>query len=109
MKTSLSLTDISITVTSMSEWEKSLLPFIKGVGVFITTDGHFNLNQIVTFKVNLKGRAEAFGLTGRIVFVNPAFTQANFSQGIGVQITNPDWQMMKSKISLIVNEMEKEV
>lgn len=108
MKPSLSTPNISLTMNSVSDWEKSLLPFIKGSGIFIATDGYYYLNQTVNFKLNLNNGAEIFALVGQVVFINPALAQANFGQGIGLEITTPDWQMLKSKISALVNKMDKE-
>jgi len=68
----------------------SYMPFVKNSGLFITTKNEHNLNDNVIIILQLLDEPEEYVIHGKVVWLNPKFTQGGHPQGIGVQFNDKD-------------------
>lgn len=74
------------------------MPFVKGGGLFISTDEKLEMGTNVAITLKLMDDLEEYSLTGKVVWINPQFAQGNLPQGVGVQFTDANAQRVRDRI-----------
>ena len=74
------------------------MPFVRGGGLFVTTDRKYNLGDEVFILLKLLDEKEKYKIAGRVVWITPEHAQGRKRAGIGVQFTHDDAGHLRNKI-----------
>lgn len=87
-----------IDVIDKNHLKRIYMPYINQGGIFITTNKHYDLNDEVTFSIKFLEESEVFIIQGKVVWINPKYTQGGSPQGIGVQFLDEKTHKLHDKI-----------
>lgn len=74
------------------------MPFVKEGGLFIRSAEKVQLGDQVQLSLSLLDGAEVFNLVGKVVWINPQYTQGNVAEGFGLQFIEGDAKQLKAVI-----------
>lgn len=83
------------------------MPFIKGGGLFIRSQHHYELGAELSLVVNLMQEDELYCVDAKVVWITPMEAQASRFPGVGVQFINEHGCDLRSKIEIYLAEMLK--
>ena len=66
------------------------MPFVKGGGLFVPTDKHYQMGDEVFLLLTLMDEPEKIAVAASIIWVTPQGAQGNRAAGIGIQFMNND-------------------
>lgn len=79
---------LSLSIKEKSALYAAYMPFIKHGAVFIPTNRHYHLGDEVFILLSLMDDPAKIPVAGKVVWVTPAGSQGNKTQGIGVQFSD---------------------
>ena len=71
------------------------MPFIKGGGIFISTEKSFELGAEVFFLLPLLEDPERFAITGKVIWINYRTTPGGRQMGVGVQFAGAAGSLLR--------------
>jgi type IV pilus assembly protein PilZ len=89
---------ISISIRDKQALYMAYMPFVVGGGLFVPTTRAFSLGDEVFLLVQLMGENEKNAIAGKVVWITPKGAQGNRPQGVGVQFTGAEHEVLKSRI-----------
>lgn len=89
---------LSLTILDKGSLYASYMPFIKNGGLFIPTAKSYVLGDEVFMLLSLMGSKEKLPIAGRVVWITPKGAHGSKTTGIGVQFSELDKGLTKSKI-----------
>ena len=81
---------LSLNIREKAALYAAYMPFLKGGGIFIPTNRHYQLGEEVFMLLSLMDDPQRIAVQGKVVWVTPEGVQGNRTQGIGVQFTNDE-------------------
>jgi len=100
---------LSLQLKTIDELYASYLGFLKNGGLFVVTEKIYRLGDEVFILVNLPEENEKMPVAGKVVWINPKGAQGNRPQGIGVEFSEVDKGLTRSKIeSLLAGKLKSE-
>ena len=80
----------------------SYMPFVKGGGIFITTEKSFELGDEVFLLLTLMDDPERFAITGKVVWINYRTTPGGRQMGVGIQFGGAEGAILQKKIDALL-------
>lgn len=78
------------------------MSFVEGGGLFVPTDGEYQLGDEVFVLLTLPEAPEPKGIAGKVVWITPRGAPSPRQQGIGVQISPQDRGEMQRQIAALL-------
>lgn len=78
---------LSLNIKEKSALYAAYMPYVKGGGIFIPTNKAYKLGDEVFMLLSLMDDPTKIPVAGKVIWITPAGTQGNRTQGIGVQFT----------------------
>ena len=89
---------ISISIKDKQALYMAYMPFVVGGGLFVPTSRAFSLGDEVFLLVQLMGETDKTAIAGRVVWITPKGAQGNRPQGVGVQFTGAEQEVIRARI-----------
>lgn len=89
---------LSLTIKDKAVLYAAYMPFIENGGLFIPTGRQYNLGDEVFMLLSLMEEAEKLPVAGKIIWITPKGAQGNRATGVGVQFSDKDNGLARSKI-----------
>ena len=80
----------------------SYMPFIKGGGIFISTEKSFELGDEVFLLLTLLEDPERFAITGKVIWINYRTTPGGRQMGVGIQFAGVEGSNLQKKIDTLL-------
>jgi len=81
---------LSLSIKEKAALYASYMSFVKGGGIFIPTNRHYNLGDEVFMLLSLLDDPAKIAVSGHVVWITPQGAHGNRQQGIGVRFTQND-------------------
>lgn len=99
---------LSLAIRERSALYAAYMPFIKGGGLFITTNRAYKMGDQVYLLLSLMDEPSKYSVSGKVVWITPAGAQGNRLQGIGVQFADSASGLaLRNKIESILGNAMK--
>ncbi|NLO79014.1 MAG: pilus assembly protein PilZ [Xanthomonadaceae bacterium] len=89
---------LSLTIQDKNALYAAYMPFLHNGGLFIPTSHPYSLGDEVFVLLSLPEDNEKVPVVGRVAWITPKGAQGNRTAGIGVQFTEKDGGIARSKI-----------
>ena len=76
---------LALTLEDMGALRQAYMPFVRNGGVFVRTDGPFELGDEVSLTISLFDADGPIAVRGKVVWVTPNRAQGKRAAGVGVQ------------------------
>lgn len=93
---------LSLTIGDRSALYAAYMPFVKNGGLFIPSAKAYKLGDEVFMLLSLMDSKAKLPIAGRVVWITPKGSQGNKTTGIGVQFSNLDKGLTRSKIEKLL-------
>jgi type IV pilus assembly protein PilZ len=93
---------LSLAIRDKNSLYSAYMPFAKNGGIFIPTTKQYHLGDEVFLLLTLLDSKDRIPVTGRVVWVTPPGAQANRISGIGVQFSEHDKGVTRSRIETLL-------
>ncbi len=93
---------ISLAIKDKAMLHSSYMPFVKGGGIFITTEKTFELGDEVFLLLTLLDDPERFAITGKVVWINSRTTPGGRQMGVGIQFSGIEGTTLQKKIDALL-------
>jgi type IV pilus assembly protein PilZ len=81
---------LSLSITSKSALYAAYMPFLKRGGLFLPTNREYALGDEIFLLLTLMDEPARLPIAGSVVWVTPAGSQGNKTQGIGIQFSSDE-------------------
>lgn len=89
---------LSLSIKDKGALYAAYMPYVINGGLFIPTKKKYQLGHEVFMLLTLMSEAEKIPVAGKVVWLTPSGAQENRSAGIGVQFTDQDGGVARTKI-----------
>lgn len=79
---------LSLSIKEKPALYAAYMPFVKGGGLFVPTNKHYQLRDEVLMLLTLMDDPNKIPVQGRVIWVTPEGAQGNKMPGIGVQFSD---------------------
>lgn len=93
---------LSLTIKDKSALYAAYMPYVKGGGIFIPSNRPYKLGEEVFMLLTLMDSKEKIPVAGHVVWITPAGAQGGRTAGIGIQFSEKDSGLARSKIETIL-------
>lgn len=95
-------TVLSLTIKDKSALYAAYMPFLKGGGLFIPSNKHYKLGEEVFMLLTLLEEKEKIPVAGQVVWLTPIGAQGNRAAGVGIQFSQKDSGVARTKIEALL-------
>ena len=95
-------TVLSLTIKDKSALYAAYMPFLKGGGLFIPTNKEYKLGEEVFMLLTLLEEREKIPVAGHVVWLTPVGAQGNRAAGVGIQFSEKDSGIARTKIEALL-------
>ncbi len=95
-------TVLSLTIKDKSALYAAYMPFLKNGGLFIPTSRDYKLGEEVFMLLTLLEEKEKIPVAGRVVWLTPVGAQGNRAAGVGIQFSDKDAGVARTKIEALL-------
>lgn len=78
------------------------MPFAEQGGLFVATNGEFEMGDVVDLQLTLPETNEDFMFSGPVIWVTPDNAACNRKPGIGVQLAGEEGQRARDRIETLL-------
>ncbi|MGZ8190816.1 MAG: PilZ domain-containing protein [Methylococcaceae bacterium] len=89
---------LSLSIKDKNSLYAAYMPFVINGGLFIPTNRQYEMGQEVFMLLNLMEETERLPIAGKIIWKTPPGSESYRATGIGVQFTDQDGGLARSKI-----------
>lgn len=89
---------LSLSIKDKTALYQAYMPFIINGGLFIPTDREYQMGQEVFMLLNLMEEPERLPIAGKVIWKTPGGVSGYKNSGIGVQFSDQDGGLARSKI-----------
>ncbi len=100
-------TVLSLTIKDRSALYAAYMPFLKGGGLFIPSNKSYKLGEEVFILLTLLEEREKIPVAGHVVWLTPIGAQGNRAAGVGIQFSEKDSGVARSKIESLLGSALK--
>lgn len=93
---------LSLTIKDKNALYAAYMPFVKGGGIFVPSTRAYKVGEEVFMLLSLMESKEKIPVAGHVVWVTPKGAQGSRTAGIGVQFSEKDAGLARSKIETIL-------
>ena len=83
-------TVLAVAIRNKASLYACYMPFVKGGGLFIPTNGSFNLGDVVVMLLTFLDEPIKIPISGNVVWLNPSNAIGNRPQGVGIQLDDSE-------------------
>lgn len=96
---------LSLTIKDKNALYAAYMPFIKGGGIFVPSNRSYRLGEEVFMLLTLLESKEKIPVAGHVVWITPPGAQGGRTAGIGIQFSEKDSGVARSKIETLLAGM----
>jgi type IV pilus assembly protein PilZ len=96
---------LSLTIKDKNALYAAYMPFIKGGGIFVPSNRPYKLGEEVFMLLTLLESKEKIPVAGHVVWITPPGAQGGRTAGIGIQFSEKDSGVARSKIETLLAGM----
>jgi type IV pilus assembly protein PilZ len=89
---------LSLSIKDKNALYQAYMPYVNNGGLFIPTDREYQMGQEVFMLLNLMEETERLPIAGKVVWKTPVGSSGYRTAGIGVQFSDQDGGLARSKI-----------
>ena len=89
---------LSLAIKDKNALYQAYMPFVINGGLFIPTDREYLMGQEVFMLLNLMDEPERLPIAGKVIWKTPIGSSGYRTAGIGVQFSDQDGGLARSKI-----------
>jgi type IV pilus assembly protein PilZ len=89
---------LSLSIKDKNALYQAYMPYVNNGGLFIPTDREYLMGQEVFMLLNLMEETERLPIAGKVVWKTPVGSSGYRTAGIGVQFSDQDGGLARSKI-----------
>lgn len=89
---------LSLTIKDKNALYAAYMSFIKNGGLFVPTNNQYALGDQVFILLTLMDETEKIPVVGKVVWMTPKGAQGNRAAGVGLQFTEKDGGVARTKI-----------
>lgn len=89
---------LSLSIKDKNALYQAYMPYVNNGGLFIPTDRDYQMGQEVFMLLNLMEEPERLPIAGKVVWKTPVGSSGFRTAGIGVQFSDQDGGLARSKI-----------
>jgi type IV pilus assembly protein PilZ len=93
---------LSLTIKDKTALYAAYMPFVKGGGIFIPSTRPYKLGEEVFMLMSLMESKEKIPVAGHVIWITPKGAQGSRTAGIGVQFSEKDSGLARSKIETVL-------
>jgi type IV pilus assembly protein PilZ len=93
---------LSLTIKDKNALYAAYMPYVKGGGIFVPSNRPYKLGEEVFMLLTLMDSKEKIPVAGHVVWVTPAGAQGSRTAGIGIQFSEKDSGVARTKIENIL-------
>jgi type IV pilus assembly protein PilZ len=93
---------LSLTIKDKNALYAAYMPYVKGGGIFVPSNRPYKLGDEVFMLLTLMDSKEKIPVAGHVVWVTPPGAQGNRTAGIGIQFSEKDSGVARTKIENIL-------
>lgn len=93
---------LSLTIKDKNALYAAYMPFVKGGGIFVPSNRPYKLGDEVFMLLSLMESREKIPVAGHVVWVTPPGAQGARTAGIGIQFSEKDSGVARSKIETLL-------
>jgi len=93
---------LSLTIKDKNALYAAYMPYVKGGGIFVPSSRSYKLGDEVFMLLTLMDSKEKIPVAGHVVWVTPNGAQGGRTAGIGIQFSEKDSGVARSKIETIL-------
>lgn len=93
---------LSLTIKDKNALYAAYMPYIKGGGLFVPSNRRYKLGEEVFMLLTLMDNKEKIPVAGHVVWITPPGAQSNRTAGIGIQFSEKDSGIARTKIETIL-------
>ena len=96
---------LSLTIKDKNALYAAYMPYVKGGGIFVPSNRQYKLGDEVFMLLTLMDSKEKIPVAGHVVWVTPPGAQGSRTAGIGIQFSEKDSGVARTKIENILAGM----
>lgn len=89
---------LSLTIKDKNALYAAYMPFVKGGGIFVPSNRPYKIGDEVFMLLTLLESKEKIPVAGHVVWITPPGAQGGRTAGIGIQFSEKDSGVARSKI-----------
>lgn len=89
---------LSLTIKDKNALYAAYMPYVKGGGIFVPSNRPYKLGDEVFMLLTLLESKEKIPVAGHVVWITPPGAQGGRTAGIGIQFSEKDSGLARSKI-----------
>ncbi|MCP3670848.1 MAG: pilus assembly protein PilZ [Gammaproteobacteria bacterium] len=89
---------LSLTIKDKNALYAAYMQYVKNGGLFIPTNKQYKLGDEVFMLLTLMDETERIPVAGKVVWITPMGSEGNRAAGVGVQFSDQDGGIARSKI-----------
>lgn len=93
---------LSLAIKDKNALYAAYMPYVKGGGIFVPSNRPYKLGEEVFMLLTLMDSKEKIPVAGHVVWVTPRGAQGSRTAGIGVQFSEKDSGLARSKIENVL-------
>lgn len=93
---------LSLVIKDKSALYAAYMPFVRGGGLFIPSSKSYRLGDEVFMLLTLMENKEKIPVAGHVVWVTPPAAQGGRAAGIGIQFSEKDSGIARTKIETLL-------
>jgi type IV pilus assembly protein PilZ len=93
---------LSLTIKDKSALYAAYMPYLKNGGIFVPSNRPYKLGEEVFMLLTLMNSKEKIPVAGTVVWITPAGAQGGRTAGIGIQFSEKDSGVARSKIETLL-------
>jgi type IV pilus assembly protein PilZ len=93
---------LSLTIKDRNALYAAYMPYVKGGGIFVPSGRPYKLGDEVFMLLTLMESKEKIPVAGHVVWITPAGAQGGRTAGIGIQFSDKDSGLARSKIETLL-------
>jgi type IV pilus assembly protein PilZ len=93
---------LSLTIKDKNALYAAYMPYVKGGGLFVPSNRRYKLGDEVFMLLTLLDSKEKIPVAGHVVWITPAGAQGGRTAGIGIQFSEKDAGVARTKIENIL-------
>ncbi len=96
---------LSLTIKDKNALYAAYMPFVKGGGIFVPSNRPYKLGDEVFMLLTLLESKEKIPVAGHVIWITPLGAQGGRTAGIGIQFSEKDSGVVRSKIEALLAGM----
>lgn len=93
---------LHLNLPDKEQLREAYMPFVQQGGLFLATNGQFELGEIVDVSLTLMDEVEPYLFSGKILWITPQNADAHHKPGIGVELAGDEGKQLRDQIEKLL-------